>query len=140
MPKPKDERINVREAAKECGRNPETVRRWVWSGKLPAQKLGNQLFIRRSDLAGYCRETAVVEYRAGQSAADLVDAMHEERMEQRDESRRVPSNVISERQAKFDFLKKAQAARQEIYRRSGTVFDAGAIIRELRDGRENELE
>ena len=41
--------VTVREAAKESGRNMETVRRWIWSGKLPAQKLGNQLFIKRSD-------------------------------------------------------------------------------------------
>lgn len=43
--------ITVREAARECGRTTETVRRWIWEGKLPAQKLGNQLFVRRTDLA-----------------------------------------------------------------------------------------
>jgi len=43
------ELVTVREAAKESGRNMETVRRWIWSGKLPAQKLGNQLFIGRRD-------------------------------------------------------------------------------------------
>lgn len=42
--------VTVRQAALECGRNMETVRRWIWSGKLPAQKLGNQLFIKRGDL------------------------------------------------------------------------------------------
>jgi len=41
--------VSVREAARESGRNMETVRRWIWSGKLPAQKLGNQLFIRKND-------------------------------------------------------------------------------------------
>ena len=60
----KDELISVREAAKECGRNMETVRRWIWGGKLPAQKLGNQLFIKRSDFASFCRETAVRQYEA----------------------------------------------------------------------------
>ncbi|MBI4286397.1 MAG: helix-turn-helix domain-containing protein [Chloroflexi bacterium] len=49
--KTKEERITVREAAKECGRNMETIRRWIWSGKLPAEKLGNQLFIKRGDLS-----------------------------------------------------------------------------------------
>ena len=44
-----EEFVTVREAANESGRNMETVRRWIWSGKLPAKKLGNQLFIRRSD-------------------------------------------------------------------------------------------
>ena len=60
----RDEQISVREAAKECGRNMETVRRWIWSGKLPAEKLGNQLFIKRGDLAAFCRETAIRKYEA----------------------------------------------------------------------------
>ena len=41
--------ISVKEAARESGRGMETVRRWIWAGKLPAQKLGNQLFIKKSD-------------------------------------------------------------------------------------------
>lgn len=45
-----EELLSVREAAKTAGRTPETIRRWVWDGKLPAQKLGNQLFVRRADL------------------------------------------------------------------------------------------
>lgn len=61
---PQDDLISVREAARECRRTTETVRRWVWGGKLPAQKLGNQLFIKRSDLASFCREKAVAEYQA----------------------------------------------------------------------------
>lgn len=58
------ELISVREAARECGRNMETVRRWIWAGKLPAEKLGNQLFIKKSDFTSFCRETAVKEYEA----------------------------------------------------------------------------
>ncbi|MFH0914149.1 MAG: helix-turn-helix domain-containing protein [Chloroflexota bacterium] len=61
----KDELISVREAAKQCGRHAETVRRWIWSGKLPAEKLGNQLFIRRNNLDIFCRETATVQYDTG---------------------------------------------------------------------------
>lgn len=45
-----EDMITVREAARECQRTPETVRRWIWDGKLPAKKLGNQLFVKRSDL------------------------------------------------------------------------------------------
>lgn len=45
-----DDLITVREAARIVGRTTETVRRWIWEGKLPAQKLGNQLFMRRGDL------------------------------------------------------------------------------------------
>ncbi len=44
------EMLAVREVATEYRRNPETIRRWVWAGKLSAQKLGNQLFINKKDL------------------------------------------------------------------------------------------
>jgi excisionase family DNA binding protein len=66
-----DDLISVKAAARQCDRNPETIRRWIWSGKLPAEKLGNQLFIKKSALESYCRETAVLEYRAGPKPADV---------------------------------------------------------------------
>lgn len=44
------EMVGVRDAARLVGRTPETIRRWVWSGRLQATKQGNQLFIRRADL------------------------------------------------------------------------------------------
>ncbi|MBI2305323.1 MAG: helix-turn-helix domain-containing protein [Chloroflexi bacterium] len=43
--------VSVREAARLCNCTAETVRRWIWAGKLPATKLGNQLFVKGSDLA-----------------------------------------------------------------------------------------
>ena len=65
-----DELISVRQAAVECGRNPETVRRWIWSGRLPAEKLGNQLFVKRIALETYCREVAAAAAAApGESEA-----------------------------------------------------------------------
>ena len=69
-----DKLISVREAAKECDRNPETIRRWIWSGKLPAEKLGNQLFIRRSILKNFCLGIMVThqeEQAVSTGAADL---------------------------------------------------------------------
>jgi hypothetical protein len=45
-----EEMLTVRDVAAEYGRNPETIRRWVWSGRLNAKKIGNQLFIGRKDL------------------------------------------------------------------------------------------
>lgn len=45
-----EERLSVREVARACNRTEETIRRWIWSGKLPATKLGNQLFVKRQDL------------------------------------------------------------------------------------------
>lgn len=42
--------LTVREAAARIRRNPETVRRWIWSKKLPARKLGNVLYVQATDL------------------------------------------------------------------------------------------
>ena len=47
-----EEMLDVREAATLADRTPETVRRWIWSGRLPATKHGHRLLIRRSDLEG----------------------------------------------------------------------------------------
>jgi len=70
----KDELITVREAARECSRNPETIRRWIWSGKLPAEKLGNQLFVKRSALNSYCHLPArSVPAKAGETATTQYD-------------------------------------------------------------------
>ncbi|OGO14772.1 MAG: hypothetical protein A2Z02_03770 [Chloroflexi bacterium RBG_16_48_7] len=54
IPKPKTGALTVREAAALCGKNPETIRRWVWSGKIEAEKVGNQLFIDRSQIDKSC--------------------------------------------------------------------------------------
>jgi excisionase family DNA binding protein len=42
--------MDVQSAAKLAGRTPETIRRWVWSGRLNAHKRGNKLVVRRSDV------------------------------------------------------------------------------------------
>ena len=43
--------ITVPEAAKRVGRDPETVRRWIRTGRLRARKIGTQHVIEESDLA-----------------------------------------------------------------------------------------
>jgi DNA binding domain, excisionase family len=42
--------ITVPEAAKRAGRNPETIRRWIRSGRLKAQRIGTQHIIEERDL------------------------------------------------------------------------------------------
>jgi excisionase family DNA binding protein len=42
--------VTVLEAAKRVGRDPETIRRWIRSGKLPAKKIGLQHMIDEADL------------------------------------------------------------------------------------------
>ncbi|MCH7484434.1 MAG: helix-turn-helix domain-containing protein [Chloroflexi bacterium] len=45
-----DDLLTVREVARACHRTEETVRRWIWSGKLRARKIGNQHFIDPADV------------------------------------------------------------------------------------------
>ena len=42
--------LTVPEAARRVGRNPETVRRWIRSGKLRSQRVGTQHLIEEHDL------------------------------------------------------------------------------------------
>ena len=42
--------LTVPEAARRVGRNPETIRRWIRSGRLAARKVGTQHVIEESDL------------------------------------------------------------------------------------------
>jgi excisionase family DNA binding protein len=44
--------ITVPEAAKRIGKDPETIRRWIRSGRLPAHKVGTQHVIEETDLDG----------------------------------------------------------------------------------------
>ncbi len=42
--------LTVPEAAHRAGKDPETVRRWIRSGRLPARKVGTQHVIDEADL------------------------------------------------------------------------------------------
>jgi len=42
--------LDVNEAALLVHRSPETVRRWVWSGKLVAHRDGRKLMVSQADL------------------------------------------------------------------------------------------
>ncbi len=44
-------RITVPEAARRTGRNPETIRRWIRSGRLPAERVGTQHLVEEDALA-----------------------------------------------------------------------------------------
>ena len=155
----KQQLINVREAAKECGRNMETVRRWIWSGKLPAEKLGNQLFIKKEDLANYCRETAV-QYRAelepdflsetavfrnrihsgankAYDTAEEIRRTKEEQMNQIELKKLSPDTGIRPG-GRTGLIKKMRRMREEIRARVGNL-DAAETIEQLRQERMNEL-
>ena len=74
--------ITVKDAARQCRRATETVRRWIWEGKLPAQKLGNQLFVRRDDLVGLASRSRRSDGVARLAALNRVKAVRE-RIEKR---------------------------------------------------------
>ncbi|MEO6317507.1 MAG: helix-turn-helix domain-containing protein [Acidimicrobiales bacterium] len=42
--------LTVPEVARRLGRNPETVRRWIRSGRLPATKVGTQHVVEERDV------------------------------------------------------------------------------------------
>ena len=42
--------ITVPEAARRVGKNPETVRRWIRSGRLRSERVGTQHLVREEDL------------------------------------------------------------------------------------------
>jgi hypothetical protein len=73
LPKTREEMIDVRRAALLAGRHPETVRRWVWSGRLAARRQGNRLLVARGDveaLAGAGRAVSgLAEWAARAQAA-----------------------------------------------------------------------
>ncbi len=44
------EMIDVREAASTTRRTPETIRRWVWTGRVTSVKRGNRLLVPRAEV------------------------------------------------------------------------------------------
>ena len=42
--------LTVPQAARRLAKNPETIRRWIRSGRLPARKVGTQHVIAEEDL------------------------------------------------------------------------------------------
>ena len=51
--------ITVPEAAKRAGKDPETIRRWIRTGRLKARKIGTQHVIEESDLQPLLDEDSV---------------------------------------------------------------------------------
>lgn len=48
--------IGVREAAGMVGRSPETIRRWVWSGPLQAERDGRRILVSSSEVRALAEE------------------------------------------------------------------------------------
>lgn len=57
--------LTVPEAARRTKRDPETVRRWIRSGRLRATKIGTQHLIDEADLAEVTEEKSTLPLPAG---------------------------------------------------------------------------
>jgi len=57
--------LTVPEAARRTKRDPETVRRWIRSGRLRATKVGTQHLIDEADLAAISEDQATLELPSG---------------------------------------------------------------------------
>lgn len=78
--------VTVPQAAEQLGRNPETVRRWIRSGRLRASKVGTQHMISEQDLNALIesgdRQPLPNRWRtspSGAAAPDWVELLHEAR-------------------------------------------------------------
>lgn len=49
--------LTVPEAARRVGRNPETIRRWIRTGKLRSQKVGTQHLVDENELEALANGT-----------------------------------------------------------------------------------
>jgi hypothetical protein len=95
-PSPADE-LDVKSAALLAGKTAETIRRWVWSGRLSARKRGNRLLVVRRDVealaGGVGRPSSLAEW------VDLAEAAMRGR---RGPHRSAADLVIEERQRRLD--------------------------------------
>ena len=77
--------LTVPEAARRTGRDPETIRRWIRSGKLRARKVGTQHVIEESDLEAVVEQPRVVlperwrRTRSGRPMPDVASAIRRSR-------------------------------------------------------------
>jgi len=125
------ELLSVRDVARLCGRSEETVRRWIWSGKLKAQKLGGQLFVNRADVPGQAHP------RLGEAMATYITARN-------DSGRALPLRTVDGRAYNEDAyydkaavlasLKRASAFSEKLAAR-GIKIDVVEALRESREGR-----
>jgi excisionase family DNA binding protein len=77
--------LTVPDAARRVGRNPETVRRWIRSGRLRARKIGTQHLIDERDLDNMAepRQLSVPgrwrRFDSGRKQPNWVALIHESR-------------------------------------------------------------
>ena len=111
-----DTLLTVREVARVCRRSEETVRRWIWSGKLPSRKLGNQHFIDPADVEALTTGLP----RAAETAVSYRPAKEDQ-------------TVNYDKDKALKWLNETVALGEKISARNGPV-DVTELIRESREG------
>jgi excisionase family DNA binding protein len=125
-----DKLISVREAAKTCDRNPETIRRWIWQGKLPAEKLGNQLFIRQSALETHLQEDTSVLHTQEQNIPEQINESSENQMAELKSGQEMKEKLLLPG-SRREFVDLSHQFREEIRETMGNI-DISDTIRQLR--------
>lgn len=69
--------LTVPQAARRIRKNPETIRRWIREGKLPARKIGSQHVIAEADLQGLLGHDALPGF--SPLVSDIVAILREQR-------------------------------------------------------------
>ena len=108
-----DDLLTVRQVARDCQRSEETIRRWIWSGKLPARKLGNQHFIDPADVEAMKPNSPV----ASETAVAYRPAKEEK-------------TVNYDKDKALTWLRETVA----LGKKTGARFDVTELIRESREG------
>jgi excisionase family DNA binding protein len=71
--------LTVKEAARMTGRNPETVRRWIREGKLPAGKFGHEHAIDDEDLGMFMKDAGLEVQAPPRATVDIAGLIREAR-------------------------------------------------------------
>lgn len=129
---PKGEYLSVREAAQRAGRDPETIRRWIWKGKLQAFKIGGQYLIAPSavDDALYFQEQEKAGVRIGEPASEY-------RVRDEDQPNITPeerAQIFQEIEREYEWVEdygfeESRKLRDELFRKYG-YFDVVGAVRE----------
>ena len=128
-----DQLLTVREVARRCHRSEETIRRWIWSGKLKARKLGNQLYINPAALDGM----AVAELR--EISTDEGERAPLQDLYRRydyspllEDLREFRGQILPSKEDELRHIKEDQALQHEMLAKYGPV-DAVDLVREVRE-------
>ena len=130
---PKGEYLSVREAAERASKDPETIRRWIWKGKLHAVKAGGQYLIPPSALddAVYFQEQAKTGIRVGEPQPEYT--IQERPKLTPGERAAILADIDREwEEMGEEDLEAERALREEIFQQHG-YFDVVQAVREARE-------